>query len=67
MLDPSHVIHWTLRHAGRPLTCVERVTPNGSECVVLYDGLPVATRVLSIGREVEAWAARIRRAWESVG
>ena len=67
MLHPSQIIHWTLCHAGRPLTCIERVTPNGSECAVLYDGLPVATRVMSMGRDVEAWAAQIRRAWESAG
>jgi hypothetical protein len=64
MLDPSQIVHWTLCHAGRPLTCVERVTPSGSECVVLYDGLPVATRLLAIGQDVSAWAAQIRQRWE---
>jgi hypothetical protein len=67
MLDSSQITHWTLCRADRRLTCVERLIPNGSECSVLYDGLPVAVRVLLVGREVEAWAAQIRRAWESAG
>jgi hypothetical protein len=68
MLDPRQIIHhWTLCHADRRLTCIERLIPNGSECSVLYDGLPVATRVLSMGRDVDAWAAQVRRAWELAG
>jgi hypothetical protein len=67
MLDPGQIIHWTLCHADRRLTCVERVIPAGLECSILYDGLPVAMRVLSVGREVEAWAGQIRRAWELAG
>src|ERR1700730_3504804 len=67
MLDPGQIIHWTLCRAGRRLTCVERLIPNGSECSVLYDGLPVAVRVLPSGRHVETWAARIRSVWEPAG
>ena len=67
MLDSSPITHWILCRADRRLTCVERLMPNGSECSVLYDGLPVAVRVLLVGRDVEAWAAEIRSAWESAG
>jgi hypothetical protein len=67
MLDPSQIVHWTLCRGDRRLTCVERLIPNGSECSVLYDGLPVAMRVLSVGRDVDAWAGPIRRAWELAG
>jgi len=41
--------------------------PNGSECSVLYEGLPVATHVSTSGRDLEAWMHRIRRSWESAG
>jgi hypothetical protein len=67
MPHPSHLILWTLCRAERRLICVERVIPGGCECSVLYDGLPVAVRVLPIGRDVDSWAAQVRSAWESAG
>jgi hypothetical protein len=67
MSDSSEIIHWTLYRADRRLTCVERLMPSGSECSVLYNGLPVAVRMLPMGRDVDAWAAEVRSAWESAG
>ena len=67
MLPPSQLIRWTLSRSERRLTCVERSIPSGCECSVLYDGLPVAVRVLPKGEDVDSWAAQIRSAWESVG
>jgi len=66
-MDGTHVIHWILCSASRRLTCIERSIPNGSECSVLYEGLPVATHVSTSGRDREAWTNRIRDAWESAG
>jgi hypothetical protein len=66
-MDGTHVIHWILCSASRRLTCIERSMPNGSECSVLYEGLPVATHVSTSGRDLEAWMHRIRRSWESAG
>lgn len=67
MLESSEIVHWTLYRAERRLTCVERLLSRGSECSVLYDGLPVAVRMLPIGGDVDAWAAEVRSAWESAG
>ena len=67
MLDSSEIIHWTLYREDRRLICVERLMPSGSECSVLYNGLPVAVRVLPMGGDVDAWAAEVRNAWESAG
>jgi hypothetical protein len=67
MSDSSEIIHWTLYRADRRLTCIERLMPSGSECSVLYNGLPVAVRMLAMGRDVDAWAAEVRSAWESAG
>lgn len=67
MPSSSELILWTLCRAERRLTCVERLIPSGSECSVLYEGLPVAARVLPVGRDVDSWAAQIRSAWESAG
>jgi hypothetical protein len=33
----------------------------------LYEGLPVAERLLPVGQDVDSWAAQIRSAWESAG
>jgi hypothetical protein len=66
-MDAPHVIHWILGSASRRLTCVERSIPNGSECSVLYEGLPVAKHVSTSNRDLEAWMHRIRSAWESAG
>ena len=67
MSPSSELILWTLCRAERRLTCVTRLIPSGSECSVLYEGLPVAARVLPVGRDVDSWAAQIRSAWESAG
>jgi hypothetical protein len=66
-MGPSQILHWTLCHANRRLTCVESQVASGSEYAVLYDGLPVATRVSSTDQDVAAWAEQIRSAWESAG
>lgn len=64
----SHkILHWTLCHADRRLTCVESQAASGSECAVFYDGLPVATKTSTADQDVAAWAEQIRRAWESAG
>ena len=49
-MDPNHVIHWSLYSARRRLMCIQRTVPNGSECAVLYEGLPIATHVASSRR-----------------
>ena len=66
-VDSSHVVHWVLCSATRRLTCVERPLPDGSECAVLYEGLPVATHVARSGQDLAAWTEQVRREWESVG
>jgi hypothetical protein len=66
-MDPNHVIHWILYSARRRLMCVQRTVPNGCECAVLYDGLPVATHVSAPGQDLDAWIQKIRSAWESAG
>jgi hypothetical protein len=66
-MDPNHVIRWSLYSARRRLMCIQRTVPNGSECAVLYEGLPIATRVASSGEDLEAWVQKIRRSWESAG
>jgi hypothetical protein len=66
-MDPNHVIHWILYSARRRLMCVQRTVPNGCECAVLYEGLPVATHVSAPGQDLDAWIQKIRRAWESAG
>jgi hypothetical protein len=67
MLESAQNVQWILHRADRCLTCVERVTPSGYECSVLYDGLRVAVRVLPMEQDAEAWAAHIRSEWESAG
>jgi hypothetical protein len=67
MLPSSELILWTLCRAERRLTCVLRLIPSGSQCSVLYEGLPVAARMLPVGRDVDSWAAQMRSAWESAG
>jgi hypothetical protein len=66
-MDPNHVIHWILYSARRRLMCIQRTVPNGSECAVLYEGLPVATHVSSSSQDLDAWIQKIRCAWESAG
>jgi hypothetical protein len=62
----TETTRWTLRNADRRLTCIERSTPTGSDCAILYNGLPVATRALP-AEDVYAWAEETRLAWESAG
>jgi hypothetical protein len=66
-MGSGQILHWTLCHANRRLTCVESQIASGSEYAVLYDGLPVATRVSSGDQDGAAWAEEIRNAWESAG
>ena len=61
MPPSSELILWTLCRAERRLTCRLRLIPSGSECSVLYDGLPVAVRVLAEDRDVDSWAANPAR------
>jgi hypothetical protein len=66
-MKPDDVILWILYSARRRLMCIQRPVPNGCECAVLYEGLPVATHVSSSSQDLDAWIQKIRRAWESAG
>jgi hypothetical protein len=66
-MPPRFVVRWTLYCADRVLTCIERAVPNGYECAVLYNGLSVARRLASNGRDVDVWTEQIRREWETAG
>ncbi|MCC7418549.1 MAG: hypothetical protein IT176_15545 [Acidobacteria bacterium] len=63
----EQIVHWTLSQADRRLICLERATHGGSECLILYQGLPVAVCGSSVPRVVRAWARQARQSWESAG
>ena len=62
------IVLWTLQYTSRVVTCIDRSGPNGREYAVLYAGiLPLASYAVRTTSDADAWAERIRRAWESLG